>query len=131
MTTRCVRLPVSVSGSRLPAAGSPATGDRDRPPAADRRPHRSRAHRQPETGDRLDRDCRPARQTGKPNPAIPLEGHRHALPHVRPRSRKPETSVSDVARSPWVLGASDNMGVWLVFGLRCVLSMGTSWGEKV
>jgi len=23
------------------------------------------------------------------------------------------------------------MGVWLVFGLRCVRSMETSWGEKV
>ena len=32
---------------------------------------------------------------------------------------------------PVLLGALENMGVWLAFGLRCARSMGTSWGEKV
>ena len=111
MTTSCVCLPAPVPGSRLPAASSghrlPASGSvascsqRWTPAVGCRIPasgHRARPaasggpDRRPATGKR-----RPAsRNGGRPNPAIPLEVCRPALPHVRPRGRFRRTSVSGV-----------------------------------
>ena len=151
----CLRIPVTgcelTGGHGLTGSQQPETGHRARPPvrqAATGSPatggarppdpgHRRSSASGPATGGdrrpnrRPDRPRLPTGSTGKPNPAIPLGVCRPALPHVRPRSRKPETSVSGVAWRPLVLlGALENMGVWLVFGLRCVRSMRTFWGEK-
>ena len=156
MSTSRTCLPASVPGSRLPATSSPETGgDRSSAETEDRDPETG-GHRIPaelgyrQTGDRPPvrppvrppdpGHRRPPASGGKPNPAIPLGLPRLGLPHVRPRSRFRRTLVSGIAsfrrtlvsgvpRSPWILGALENVGVWLVFGACVVCFVGASWGE--
>jgi len=123
MTTRRTCLPVPVPGSRLPATSSghrigrpvdpghrfgqrpAATGPGHRLPATGLTGHRQTAS-EAGTGQRL-----PA-SGGKPNPAIPLEAARPALPHVRPRGRFWRTLVSDVASFWRALVSGEPLRPW-------------------
>jgi len=126
------RLPAASSGHRLPASGSVASCSQRWTPAVGCRIPASGHRARPAEASRIPRyhlrlpdlhypTCAPEADSGEP--WFPVSPETSALQKQLPGN--PGTFYS-----PYYF-ASQNMGVWLVFGLRCVLSMGTSWGQKV